>query len=355
MKKRKIWILFTVFCMGISVSVYAQTLTTGMRGSEVETLQKSLMAAGYLGREADGDYGSTTAKAVMEFQKKYKLPVTGDADDATQMKIKKSENKKGRDGGGIIYAKGNLGAAISEMQNRLHMMGYLKTPTDGIYGSATESAVKKLQKDYNIPISGAIDEQTLSILNDKKKEKEPILPNQKKEKGKRKSTENLMTGARGKRVAELQNKLLLHGYYPGNSDGIYGKGTEQAVLKLQKRNKLKETGTADSDVWEKLEQSPQFEGKYKKVVHMTSTAYTPLDGGGTGMTAMGNYAGKGHAAVDPEVIPLGSIVYIEGYGYAICDDIGGAIQGNIIDVGVDTLEQAYQWGFKENVKVYLVS
>ena len=48
--------------------------------------------------------------------------------------------------------------------------------------------------------------------------------------------------------------------------------------------------------------------------------------------------------MDPSVIPLGSIVFIEGYGYAICDDIGGAIHGNIIDVGVDTLAQAYQVG-----------
>ena len=66
---------------------------------------------------------------------------------------------------------------------------------------------------------------------------------------------------------------------------------------------------------------------------MKSTAYTPTDGGGSGRTALGNYAGKGHAAVDPDVIPLGSIVYIEGYGYAICDDIGGAIPGYVIDVG----------------------
>ena len=70
---------------------------------------------------------------------------------------------------------------------------------------------------------------------------------------------------------------------------------------------------------------------------------------------MGNYAGKGHAAVDPDVIPLGSIVYIEGYGYAICDDIGGAIQGYVIDVGVDSLEQAYQWGSRDNITVYLIS
>ena len=61
---------------------------------------------------------------------------------------------------------------------------------------------------------------------------------------------------------------------------------------------------------------------------------------------MGAYAGKGHAAVDPNIIPLGSEVYIEGYGYAICDDIGGAIHGNIIDVGVDNYDQAYKWGMK---------
>ena len=78
-------------------------------------------------------------------------------------------------------------------------------------------------------------------------------------------------------------------------------------------------------------------------------------GGGSGRTALGNYAGKGHAAVDPDVIPLGSIVYIEGYGYAICDDIGGAIQGYVIDVGVDSLEQAYQWGSRDNITVYLIS
>lgn len=70
---------------------------------------------------------------------------------------------------------------------------------------------------------------------------------------------------------------------------------------------------------------------------------------------LGKLCRKGHAAVDPDVIPLGSIVYIEGYGYAICDDIGGAIQGYVIDVGVDNLEQAYQWGSRDNITVYLIS
>ena len=86
---------------------------------------------------------------------------------------------------------------------------------------------------------------------------------------------------------------------------------------------------------------------------MQSTAYTPYDGGGSGRTASGNIAGKGHAAVDPDVIPLGSLLYIEGYGYALADDIGGGINGQVVDVGVDTLEQAYGWG-NRRVNVYIV-
>lgn len=87
---------------------------------------------------------------------------------------------------------------------------------------------------------------------------------------------------------------------------------------------------------------------------MKATAYTPWDSDGRGRTAMGGYAGKGHAAVDPDIIPLGSEVYIEGYGYAICDDIGGAIHGNIIDVGVDNYDQAVKWGMKPTVNLYLI-
>ena len=57
--------------------------------------------------------------------------------------------------------------------------------------------------------------------------------------------------------------------------------------------------------------------------------------------------------MDPAVIPIGSILFVEGYGYCIADDIGRSVKGNIIDVGVDTIEQAYNWGSKQ-VKVYLV-
>ena len=153
-------------------------------------------------------------------------------------------------------------------------------------------------------------------------------------------------------MIKLQNLLLLHGYNPGGVDGQFGNGTKQAVMKLQKKNSMPLTGVVDEGVWNRLSRVPSLTGDYKQMMSMQATAYAP-NVGGTGFTYSGNYAGKGHAAVDPAVIPIGSILFVEGYGYCIADDIGRSVKGNIIDVGVDTIEQAYNWGSKQ-VKVYLV-
>ena len=103
---RKLYILELAaalwLCMAGSVS--AEILHMGMRGAAVESLQNDLVEAGYLARTVDGDYGSTTVKAVSEFQKDHGLPVTGKADDSTQAKLKEDDGKGYRDGGGIVYA-----------------------------------------------------------------------------------------------------------------------------------------------------------------------------------------------------------------------------------------------------------
>ncbi|WP_186304273.1 3D domain-containing protein, partial [Staphylococcus epidermidis] len=58
-------------------------------------------------------------------------------------------------------------------------------------------------------------------------------------------------------------------------------------------------------------------------------------------------------AVDPSVIPLGSKVWVEGYGYAVAGDTGGAIKGNRIDVHVQSKGQASSFGRKQ-VKVRII-
>ncbi|WP_413364237.1 ubiquitin-like domain-containing protein [Lysinibacillus sp. 3P01SB] len=88
-----------------------------------------------------------------------------------------------------------------------------------------------------------------------------------------------------------------------------------------------------------------------KEFYVTATAYTANCSGCSGVTATGlnlkaNPSSK-VIAVDPSVIPLGSKVWVEGYGYAIAADTGGAIKGNKIDVFISSKSQAASWGRKK--------
>jgi 3D (Asp-Asp-Asp) domain-containing protein len=86
----------------------------------------------------------------------------------------------------------------------------------------------------------------------------------------------------------------------------------------------------------------------RRVFQMIATAYDPgpLSCGPrcTGRTAIGMKAGRGVVAVDPNVIPLRSRLYIEGYGHAIAGDIGGAIKGHRIDLGYNSRRAALRFG-----------
>jgi 3D (Asp-Asp-Asp) domain-containing protein len=86
---------------------------------------------------------------------------------------------------------------------------------------------------------------------------------------------------------------------------------------------------------------------------MVATAYTAGCAGCSGMTAIGRPAGHGIVAVDPRVIPLGTHMYIPGYGPAIAGDTGGAIRGRRIDLGFNSNRQAFQFG-RRSVTVYLI-
>ncbi|PZR58550.1 MAG: hypothetical protein DLM50_03465 [Candidatus Meridianibacter frigidus] len=84
---------------------------------------------------------------------------------------------------------------------------------------------------------------------------------------------------------------------------------------------------------------------------MVATAYTAGCSGCSGITASGYRAGHGIVAVDPRIIPLGARLYIPGYGLAIAGDTGGAIVGNRIDLGFNSLSDALQFG-RRTVMVY---
>lgn len=88
-----------------------------------------------------------------------------------------------------------------------------------------------------------------------------------------------------------------------------------------------------------------------KTITVTATAYTAKCDGCSGTTATGinllENPNMKVVAVDPDVIPLGTRVHVEGYGEAIAGDTGGAIKGNRIDVHVPTKDEAFDWGRKQ--------
>ena len=93
---------------------------------------------------------------------------------------------------------------------------------------------------------------------------------------------------------------------------------------------------------------------YTSVYTMEATAYLPTDGSATGTTAMGIPARRGVVAVDPGVIPLGSRVYIPGYGVAIAADTGGAIRGQKVDLCMETYGECMNFG-RRNIEVYVLA
>lgn len=84
-------------------------------------------------------------------------------------------------------------------------------------------------------------------------------------------------------------------------------------------------------------------------VIMECTAYTHTGS----RTATGVMPRYGVVAVDPKVIPLGSQLYVVGYGPAIAADTGGLIKGNIIDIFLDSEATCRKWG-RRKVQVYIL-
>lgn len=89
--------------------------------------------------------------------------------------------------------------------------------------------------------------------------------------------------------------------------------------------------------------------------YFIATAYTPdpRENGGYNGTAMGTKLVRGVVAVDPKVIPLGTVLWVEGYGVCRAEDTGGAIKGKRLDLLFETKKEAYNWG-RRKVRVAIL-
>lgn len=92
---------------------------------------------------------------------------------------------------------------------------------------------------------------------------------------------------------------------------------------------------------------------YSKSFRVEATAYAGHNITATGTKPVRNPNGWSTIAVDRNVIALGTKVYVENYGYAIAEDVGGAIKGNKIDLFMNSSAEAYRWG-RRTVTIYIL-
>ena len=126
------------------------------------------------------------------------------------------------------------------------------------------------------------------------------------------------------------------------------KAAEEEAQKQQQasnqKQQVQQTSTKTVDNSEAATSADNVSGS--KTLTMSATAYS------TEANGMGTYSATGinlkqHpscVAVDPSVIPLGSIIWVSGYGVSVAGDTGTAIKGNIIDLHFATVAQSMAWG-----------
>ncbi|PAQ13837.1 peptidoglycan-binding protein [Bacillaceae bacterium SAOS 7] len=155
-----------------------------------------------------------------------------------------------------------------------------------------------------------------------------------------------IAAAHGLSVSSLKalNGLSSHLIYPGDQLAVAGNAKVEQASKPAAQASTQPAPVKEAPA---KAASSNVQGKTMTV---TATAYTAQCNGCSGVTATGiNLNANRNAkviAVDPNVIPLGSKVHVEGYGTAIAGDTGGAIKGTKIDLHMPTKEQAYQWGVR---------
>lgn len=151
---------------------------------------------------------------------------------------------------------------------------------------------------------------------------------------------------------EVDRKLIKEENQKDSKDKIVAVGT-----KVQKVQQAQPSQQAQSQQTQSQPSRSNSSSGVQKTLYMQATAYTAHCTGCSGVTSTGinlrDNPNQKVIAVDPNVIPLGSKVWVEGYGYAIAGDQGSAIKGNRIDLFMSNKSAALGYGRRSvQVKVY---
>ena len=343
-------------------------LKPGMSGDRVKEMQEMLFSIGYLQTAPDGVYGSVTEAAVISFQSAAGLTADGICGNATLARLRElaagnsASNSAANvsDSGSGALKPGMTGDRVKGLQELLYKHGYLLTNPDGIYGNATEIAVMNFQSDTGLTPDGICGDATLSkLLN---RQTDEVTHKEHEESAYAAPGSVIKPGMRGDGVILLQEYLIDLGYLSDMADGLFGPKSVSALKAFQRDNGLEPDGICGSSTYAALSMipTPSDEPAPAKAdiitgrqVRVEATAYSSMDPGMSLYTATGKFLRRGIISVDPSFIPLGTHVYIPGYGEATADDMGGDIRGNRIDVAFDTHEEAMAFG-RQSIDIYIL-
>ena len=225
---------------GSSTPTLYPVLVRGDRGSAVTRLQQRLRELGYYTISVDGIYGVGTQSAVRAFQRINNLTQTGTADSYTQEVLFSAAALpvNSYTTSYVHLERGDRGSAVTRLQSRLAALGYYSGSLDGIYGSATQSAVRRFQSRNGIYATGEADVNTQTVLFGS-----GAIANNSS--GSSIGYVYLHYGSKGAAVTRLQQALKGEGYYrTGYVDGIYGDLTYAAVKEFQRDHGLAVDGIA---------------------------------------------------------------------------------------------------------------
>jgi peptidoglycan hydrolase-like protein with peptidoglycan-binding domain len=156
------------------------TLKQGSTGNEVKSLQQRLYQLGYLSGNADGNFGSGTAMAVLAFQKANGLNQDGVAGPTTLSKLystSASPNPTAAPSPSpALLRQGDSSDAVKSMQMTLIDLGYLNGKADGVFGDQTFLALKAFQSNNGLPSDGVAGEKTLNVLGGSTAKPAPTVP-----------------------------------------------------------------------------------------------------------------------------------------------------------------------------------
>ena len=224
----------------------ASLLRRGDENEAVRAMQEKLIELNYLDAEATGYFGSATEDAVTAFQRDNGLSADGVAGSATLAALEegKSSTALSASSSSEALRRGDESGRVAELQRMLIELNYLDTEATGYFGSATESALKKYQKDAGLSADGVAGEKTFAALEKAAQGG-----------GQSASSGVLQQGDESEEVRDMQKRLIELGYLDTEATGFFGTATAAAVRAFQKDAGLSADGIAGAQTLTALNKS----------------------------------------------------------------------------------------------------